>query len=65
MVATGKKMAGIFYTMVKNKKEYDVSIYAKSKEKTLERRIKKLQAKILRLQNEQAQSGLKVTDGTD
>ena len=46
-------------------KEYDVSIYAKSKEKTLERRIKKLQAKILRLQNEQAQSGLKVTDGTD
>ena len=65
MVATGKKMAGIFYTMVKTKKEYDVSIYAKSKEKSLERRIRKLHAKILRLQNEQAKSGLKVTDGTD
>ena len=51
--------------MVKNKKEYDVSIYAKSKEKSLERRIRKLHAKILRLQNEQAKSGLKVTDGTD
>ena len=64
MVATCKKMAGIFYTIVKKKKEYDVSIYAKRKEKTLERRIKKLQAKILRLQNDQAQSGLKVTDCT-
>lgn len=65
MVATGKKMAGIFYTMVKNKKEYDVSIYVKSKEISLERRIKKLHAKIIRLQNEQARSGLKVTYGTD
>jgi transposase len=65
MVATGKKMAVVFYTMVKNKKEYDVSIYAKSKEKTLAKRIKKLRAKILRIQNEQAQTGLKVTDGTE
>ena len=62
MVAGGNKLATIFYTMIKYKKEYDQSVYVKSKEANLENRIKRLKGKILRLQNEQAQAGLKVTE---
>ena len=58
MVAGGNKLATIFYTMIKYKKEYDQSVYVKSKEANLENRIKRLKGKILRLQNEQAQAGL-------
>ena len=62
MVAGGNKLATIFYTTIKYKKEYDQSVYVKSKEANLENRIKRLKGKILRLQNEQAQAGLKVTE---
>lgn len=54
MVATGKKLAIIFYTMVKNKREYDESVYSSHRKKQLSRRIERLQATILRLQNESA-----------
>lgn len=54
MVAVGKTLAGIFYTMVKEKKEYDATIYSKHRKKILDRTIERLQAKILRLQNENA-----------
>ena len=54
MVAVGKTLAGIFYTMVKEKKEYDATIYTKHRKQVLDRSIERLQAKILRLQNESA-----------
>ena len=54
MVATGKKLAIIFYTMVKNKREYDESVYSSHRKKQLSRRIERLQATILRLQDESA-----------
>ena len=54
MVAVGKTLAGIFYTMVKEKKEYDATIYNKHRKQVLDRSIERLQAKILRLQNESA-----------
>jgi len=54
MVAVGKTLAGILYTMVKEKKEYDATIYSKHRKQVLDRSIERLQAKILRLQNESA-----------
>lgn len=57
MVATGKKLATIFYTMVQKKEEYDVSVYSRHRKKQLDRSIERLQAKILRLQNESAACG--------
>ena len=57
MVAVGKTLAGIFYTMVKEKKEYDATIYSKHRKQVQDCSIERLQAKILRLQNESAACG--------
>ena len=64
MVATGKKLATIFYTMVLKKEEYDVSVFSRHREKQLDRSIERLQAKILRLQNERASCGHGATSDT-
>lgn len=58
MVATGKKLAVVFYTMVKEKKEYDATIYTNHRKSQLDRRIQRLQATILRLQNESARCAI-------
>lgn len=53
MVATGKKLATIFFTMVSRHVEYDVAEYAKHKKNLLDRNIKRLRDKLERLENEQ------------
>ena len=57
MVATGKKLAIIFYTMVKYKREYDESVYSSHRKKQLNQRNERLKTTILRLQNESANCG--------
>jgi cbb3-type cytochrome oxidase subunit 3 len=66
MVATGKKLATIFFTIVQEKVEYDASVYSKHRKKQIDRNIERLQAKILRLENERASCGLDIEPtGTD
>ena len=44
-----RRSLGYFYAMVKEKKEYDATIYSKHRKKILDRSIERLQARILRL----------------
>ena len=53
MVATGKKPAPIFYTMVSRHTEYDVMEYSKYRKSRLDRDIIRLRDKLERLENEQ------------
>jgi len=54
MVATGKKLATIFYTMVLKKEEYDASIYSGHRKVQLDHQIMRMKMKIQRLQTELA-----------
>lgn len=54
MVATGNKLATIFYTMVSRKEEYDASVYAKHRRVTIERSITRLKSKLERLEQEKS-----------
>ncbi len=49
VVATANKMARIIYTMLKYKKEYDISIYQKTQQKFKERQIEFYERKIAAL----------------
>ena len=53
MVATGHKLATIFFTMVERHQEYDLKIYAEHHQAALERQIANTEAKLMRLKNEQ------------
>jgi len=53
MVATGHKLATIFFTMVERKQEYDVRIYAEHHKLAIERQIVNTEAKLIRLKKEQ------------
>lgn len=57
MVATGKKLAVIFYTMVAKKEEYNASVYSEHRRKQLSKSIERMQGKLLRMQNELATCG--------
>ena len=57
MVATGKKLAVIFYTMVAKKEEYNASVYSEHRRKQLSKSIERMQGKLLRMQNELAACG--------
>ena len=54
MVATGHKLATIFFTMVERKQEYDEKIYAEHHKLAVTRQYERTQAKLLRLQQELA-----------
>ena len=53
MVATGHKLATIFFTMVERKQEYDVKIYAEHSKLAIARQIVKTRAKLDRLMQQQ------------
>lgn len=57
MVATGKKLATIFYIMVSRKQEYDESIYTNHHRTQVEHNIEHLQRKLERMQQELANCG--------
>lgn len=52
MVATGKKLATIFYTMVTRGVEYDETVYSNHRHAQLERTISSTKARLKRLQQE-------------
>ena len=52
MVATGHKLATIFFTMVEKRQEYDEKIYAEHHKLAVERQIERTQAKLARLERE-------------
>lgn len=52
MVATGHKLATIFFTMVEKKQEYDEKIYAAHHKMAVEHQIIRTQAKLARLEKE-------------
>ena len=54
MVATGHKLATIFFTMVERKQEYNEKIYAEHHKLAVARQYERTQAKLLRLQQELA-----------
>lgn len=60
MVATGKKLATIFFTMVSRHVEYDIGEYSKHKKDLLDRNIKRLRDKLERLENEQTRAVCKM-----
>lgn len=52
MVATGKKLATIFFTMVQQKTEFDEQLYAQYREAQLQRKIEYFQRQVKRLESE-------------
>lgn len=52
MVATGHKLATVFFTMVEKRQEYDEKIYAVHHKLAVERQIQRTQAKLARLERE-------------
>lgn len=57
MVATGKKLATIFYTMVSTKQEYDESIYTNHHRAQVENKVNYLRKKLERMEIELANCG--------
>ena len=51
VVATANKMARIIYTMLKEKKPYDISVYEKAQENYKAKRIENLEKKLAALKN--------------
>ena len=64
MVATGKKLATIFYTMVSRRAEYDVGEYSKHRKSRLDRDIIRLRDKLERLENEQTRAICKIMENS-
>jgi len=54
MVATGKKLATIFFTIVSTKTEYDSNVYSDHRKTQLDRKIINLRNRLQRLELEQA-----------
>lgn len=54
MVATGKKLATIFYTIVSTKNEYDPDVYSNHRKTQLDHKIIYLRNRLQRLEKEQA-----------
>ena len=54
MVASGKKLATIFFTMIQKGQEYDESIYAHDRAFQVERQLAYTRRKLFRLEQEQA-----------
>ncbi len=54
MVAAGKKLATIFFTMVQKHREYDASIYAHDRAYQVERQLAYTRRKLIRLEREKA-----------
>lgn len=54
MVATGRKLAVVFYTMVQNRTEYDESLYLKQSKSALEAKTKRLTAQLEQVKAELA-----------
>lgn len=54
MVATGKKLATIFFTIVSTKTEYDSAVYSSHRKALLDRKIIKLRNCLERMEKEQA-----------
>ena len=52
MIATGHKLATIFFKMVQDKKEFDETLYAEHRKYALDKQIERTQNKLLRLQKE-------------
>ena len=57
MVATGKKLASIFFLMVQRKVEYDENIYANQRKAELQNKVLHLQKRLTRMQLELANCG--------
>ena len=57
MVATGKKLATIFYIMVARKQEYDESIYTNHHRTQVEHNLNYLRRKLERMEQELANCG--------
>lgn len=57
MVATGKKLASIFYLMVQRKVEYDENIYTNHRKTELQNKVSYLQKRLTRMQLELANCG--------
>lgn len=54
MVATGKKLATIFYTIISTKTEYDPAVYSSHRKAQLDHKIVNLRNRLQRLEKEQA-----------
>lgn len=54
MVATGKKLATIFYTIISTKTEYDPAVYSSHRKAQLDHKILNLRNRLQRLEKEQA-----------
>lgn len=54
MVATGKKLATIFYLMVDRNVEYEESVYINHRKAQMENKVLYLKAKLERMENELA-----------
>jgi hypothetical protein len=54
MVATGRKLATIFFTIVSTKMEYDSNVYSNNRRMQLDRKIINLRNRLQRLEKEQA-----------
>lgn len=54
MVATGKKLATIFYTMVERRVEYDENVYTSHRKDQLQNKVLYLQKRLERMENELA-----------
>ena len=54
MVATGKKLASIFYLMIQRKVEYDETIYSGHRKFELQNKVAYLQRKLQRMNAELA-----------
>lgn len=50
MVATGKKLATIFFTIIQRQQEYDEEVYTKNRKAQLERKIEYTKRKLARLE---------------
>lgn len=57
MVATGKKLATIFYIMVARKQEYDESIYTNHHRTQVEHNLNDLRRKLERMEQEPVNCG--------
>ena len=54
MVATGKKLATIFFTIISTKTEYNPDVYSNHRKAQLDRKIANLRNRLNRLENEKA-----------
>ena len=57
MVATGKKLATIFYTMIQSKIEYDEDVYRKHRKNELQNKVLYLQKRLQRMELELVNCG--------